>query len=107
MSGRYRHLITLQTRTEALDAHGEATLSYSTLGTAWAEVLAVSAREFLENQQIAAEVTHRFTFNHATAYEALTPSGRVVWDGRYFDIVHVIDKMGRARELEITARERI
>lgn len=105
MSGRFRHKITLQTRTETLDAYGHADLSYTTLASVWAEMLDVSAGERLQSAQVRAEVTHRFTFLHAAAYEVIGPADRVSYDGRTFDILHVLDKHGANRYLEITARE--
>lgn len=108
MSGRYRNLITLQQRVETVTAeYGEPTITYTELAKVWAEIKAVSAREALESQQVEADVTHRITFAYATAYEALTPADRVIHGSKTYEILHILDRQGRKRQFEISARERI
>ena len=107
MVGDKRHLLTLQTRTETLDALGEATPTYQDLAKVWGRLEAVSSKEQFESQQIRAEVSHRITIRYASAYAALKAEDRIVIGSRTFDIVTPIDKEGRRRELEITAMERL
>ena len=105
VSGRRRHLVTLQTRTETLNDLGEATLTYTDVGDVWAEKKSVSARERLMAQQVKADVTHRFVFGFADAYAAVGPEDRIVHDGVAYDIVSLMDRAGTRRDIEVTALE--
>lgn len=107
MVGNKRHLFTLQTRSSALDSHGEDILSYTTLAKAWGSLEAVSATEQLESQQIKATVTHKIMIRYGASYAGIAPQDRVILGTRTFDIVSVLDKDGRSHELELTVKERL
>jgi SPP1 family predicted phage head-tail adaptor len=107
MAGRRRHKLTLQSRAEALDAYGEATVTYTDLSSVWGSLEAVSGRERVESQQVQADVSHRIRIRYAAAYSGLTPKDRVLYGSRVFDIVAVVDKTGRDKEIEITALEQV
>ena len=107
MAGRRRHKLALETRTETLDAYGEATLTYAKLADAWGSVEAVSGTERVESQQVQAEVSHRIKIRYSTSYATLGPDDRVTYGTRTFDIVSIVDKTGKSSELEITALERL
>ena len=105
--GSKRHLVTLQTRSSALDSHGEDVLTYTTLATAWAEIKAVSSSERLESQQIKAEISHTIAIRYAASYAGIGAEDRIVYGSRTFDIVAPVDPDGRSRELEFTVKERL
>lgn len=107
MAGRRRHKLTLQTRIETPDSYGEPVLTYTTLAYAWGSVEAVSGRERLESQQVQADVSHRIKIRYATEYAGLSPEDRITVGSQVFDIVSVLDRDGRRREMEITALERL
>ena len=107
MSGRRRHLFTLETRSNALDAFGDPVVTYTILATAWGGLEAVGARERFESQQVKAEVSHRIKIRYASEYDALSAEDRVTLGARTFDIVKPMDRDGRTRELEILALERL
>jgi len=106
MIGGKRHLFTLERRAEALDDFGEASLTYTSIGTAWGSLEAIGARERFESQQVKAEVSHRITIRYTALAATLTAADRMTLATRTFDIVTPIDKDGRMRELEIVALER-
>lgn len=107
MSGRRRHLITLESRGTTLDSYGDETLTYTTLATAWAEIRMVSGNERFGAMQVQAEVTHRIRFDWTAAAAALTPKDRITYGSRTFDIISAADPTGRQRELEVLAVERV
>ena len=106
MVGKRRHLFTLETRVETLDALGDDVRTYTTLGTAWGSLEALSPKEKFESQQVRAEVSCRITIRHAAAYAGLKAQDRVTLGARIFDIVAPVDKDGRSVEIEILALER-
>ena len=107
MAGRHRHLLTLETRTDAVDSLGDAATTYSTAATAWGSLEAVSARERLESQQVNADVSHRAIVRYTAAAQALTAKDRVTLGSRVFDLVAPpLDRDGRRRELELILLER-
>lgn len=105
--GSKRHLVTLQTRSSALDSFGDDGLTYTDLATAWGKIEAVSGSERLESQQIKAEVSHTITIRYAASYASIGPQDRIVYGSRTFDIVSVLDIDGRSREIEFTVKERL
>ena len=107
MVGDKRHLLTFETRAEALDVYGEATLTYTTLATVWGKLEAVTARERFESQQNRSEVSHKITVRYGSSYAGLKAEDRITLGSRVFDIVQPIDREGRTRELEILALERL
>ena len=107
MSGRRRHLIYLQQRSEALDAYGDATLSYTALCSAWAQLESLSAQEQLVAMQTGAEITHRATIDWFPDAALLTPADRILHGSKYYDIQSVIDPDGRSRQLQLMLVERL
>ena len=109
MSGRRRHLLTLQSSAVATDAegYGDEVRSYTNLGTAWGSVEAVNSRERFESAQVKAEVSHRIKIRHSAKFAGLKAEDRIQLGARTFDIVKPMDKTGRSRELEILALERV
>ena len=109
MSGRRRHLLTMETSTRGLDGsgYGDETRTYTTLGTAWGSVEAVGSRERFESAQVKAEVSHRIKIRHSATFAGLAAEDRITLGARVFDIVKPMDKTGRSRELEILALERV
>ena len=105
MSGRYRNRFELQTRTETLDAYGDATLSYTLLMYAWGSLNATSATERNAVIGTEAESSHRIVLPYSDAASALTAADRIVLGTRTFDVVSIVDPDGRRRTLELTVRE--
>ena len=107
MMGNKRSLVTLETMTEgAADSFGEPTRTYTTLGTAWAQIVPLRPNERLLASQIDAQITHRIEIGWASEFAALSPKDRVTYDGRTFDIVGVVDPQDNNRELHLTVLER-
>ncbi len=107
MPGKYRHRATLQQRATTVDSYGEDVRTYTTLAKVWATLEAVTAREAFESQQVQADVTHRIKFRFAEAYlSGMNPEDRIVIDSRTFEIVSLLDRQGREREIEVIAVER-
>lgn len=107
MPGKYRHRATLEQRSETMDSYGEDTRTYTTLSKVFATLEAVTASERFESQQVQSDVTHRITFRFAETYLSnMGPKDRIIINSRTFEIVSLLDREGRERELEAICVER-
>lgn len=101
-AGRLRHRVTIQENVGSENNFGETVDDWQAVTTRWAAVDPLRGRERFEAQQISAEVSHRVTMRY---FADLTPTMRLVYDGRVLEIEAVIDVEERGRELELLCRE--
>ena len=103
-SGRMRHLITIQQRTETRDALGGSVWAWSTLATVWAEVRMAGTQERYVSSvdQDVATITHRVKIRYRSD---VGPLDRIQHDGRTLDIESAVDPDGRRAELVMMCRE--
>lgn len=94
-AGRLRHRVTFQERSVTLDAAGALAPGWVDVLTCWAEVRSVAGieRVAVEVEQARATLTHQITIRRPGL--ALRPSNRVLWKGRIFEIVSVLDPDNR------------
>lgn len=76
-AGSLRHRVAVQSKTEARDAHGGVTESWSTATTRWAKIEPAVGREFYYGQQVANDITHFVTIR---SYSSLTTSMRLLFE---------------------------
>ena len=100
--GELRHRVTIQEKTVTIDAYGGEVVTWGTVATVWAAVEPLSGREFLEGRRQENEINHRIRIRHR---EGLTPSMRVWWQSRAFDVETVIERESRRREIWLMCRE--
>lgn len=101
-AGDLRHRITIQQPTVAQDSYGEPVPTWSTFATVWAAAEPATGREYWANQQVTSELSVRFRIRHRTG---ITPSMRVSWDSRLFDIENIIPDPTNRREIHLMTRE--
>jgi SPP1 family predicted phage head-tail adaptor len=63
----------------------------------------MSGREYEESQKLRAETTYKISTRF---FRNITPNMRILYDGREFEIVSVLDLNERHEELQIIAVER-
>jgi len=80
-------------------AHKLALKEYSVAGF----VSPMSGREYEESQKLRAETTYKISTRF---FRNITPDMRILYDGREFEIVSVLDLNERHEELQIIAVER-
>jgi SPP1 family predicted phage head-tail adaptor len=102
-AGRYRHLITIEQNTPSRDASGYSTDAWTTFATAWAKIESMTGREYLGNEQVKSETTHKFIFRYI---DGVLPAMRISWDGRTFDIQSALNVDERDRHTVVMAVER-
>jgi len=103
-AGKLRHRITIQAEVNTRDSIGGVTKTHTDLATRWGGVAPLSGRELMVAQQTASMVTHMITMR---AYAGLNANNRLVYDGRYFNIVSVRDIDERGKVMIIMAEERV
>lgn len=97
-NGRKR--ITLQRGDTSRNALNEPIVTWSTLGSVWAGVADVSSKEMLAAQEVAATLSTRFTVRHSELTADLSPTDRLTYAGRVYNITAVRVKLDN-RWLEI------
>ena len=99
---RLRQRITIQQQSQTPDTGGGFSRSWGNVATVWAEVIPISGREVLANQQLQGQVTHRITIRYRSG---VTTAMRVAYEGRVFNIRSVLNIRERDDLLEILAEE--
>ena len=100
--GSMRHRVTIQYKVTTIDGYGGESITWTDLLTCWAAVEPLSGREFLEGRRLENEINHRIRIRYR---EGLTPSMRVIWGSRAFDVESVIERASRRREIWLMCRE--
>lgn len=93
--------VTLERQAGGVDELGQPLDEWAALGSCWASVQPLQGREFIAAQAAQSEVTTRITIRYRPG---ITPADRVVFDGKVFNIVSVIDKRSQHDELQLMCR---
>lgn len=87
------------------NALNEKILTWSTFRTVWANRRDVSGSEGYRAREVGAEITTRFRVRWSASMATVTPSDRVQYDGRVYEITAVRDVERREwREIDTVAR---
>lgn len=95
-AGALRHVVTIESVSNAANTFGEHTQTWSTATTRRASIEPLTVSEGTGVGQTRAEATHRMLIRY---YNGLSPkTNRVTWGGRTFGIVGVqhLDSFGKA-----------
>ena len=103
-AGELRHRVTIQQKSVTRNTFGEEVVTWQDVATVWAAIEPLRGREFFESQQVNAEVTTRIRIRYRPG---ITPTMRVVFGNRVFDIQAVINVDERNRELHLMCREEV
>lgn len=103
-AGRLNQRVTLQALSESRDATGQVVRSYSELGSAWAAVEPLRAREYAAAGRLGNDATHRVILRYRTD---LAVTGRIVLGSRTFAITEIRNPAEGRRELQVMVREMV
>ncbi|QGP56803.1 putative phage head-tail adaptor (plasmid) [Piscirickettsia salmonis] len=101
-AGLSRHRVTLQNNLIGANNYGEALDYWQDITTVWARVSPSAGRELFSAQQFYHEISQTVTLRYRPD---VTPSLRLVFDSRYFEILSVINPDERNRELILACKE--
>ena len=100
--GKLRHRVILQEYISSKDSFGAEVETWSDIATVWASIEPLSGREYFAAQQINAEVSAKITIRYRASVK---PTMRVLFEGRIFEILSVINTEEKKRELILMCRE--
>jgi SPP1 family predicted phage head-tail adaptor len=105
-AGRLRHKVSVQSRSQSLNSYGEPSNSFSqvTDGSVWASIEPLTGGENPTGDSREAVVSHKIVMRYM---ENVSPTYRIVFGSRVFDVVSVINKDERNIGLELMCRERL
>jgi len=97
-SGRLRHRLILQSRSESRDTYGGAVTTWSTEATVWGAIEPLSGREYFANQQTQSEARVRVVIRYQSSIDE---TWRVKHGGKYYEIVDVLNHDERNRMMTL------
>ena len=104
--GELKQRITLQRRSITQSSSGEPTETWTDLGTRWANVTPLSAKEYQLAQQTNADITHKVTIRYTNNFTPTT-TDRFIYNGRTFHIDSIINVDEANTEYQIMAKEQV
>ena len=94
-AGDLNRVITFQQRNTDKDSFGQQSTTWTDYLTARAEIEQLSGSELVSAQALMAETTHRITVRYRPS---ITASLRVIYQGRVFNVLSVIDEFTADRK---------
>lgn len=106
-AGRLRHRLTFQDKTVSRDGYGAEDITWTDSFTVWGSVEPLMAREYLDQRQQQAEVTHRVRIRYRSGVK---PSMRIQFDldsrdAQYLEIESIIEPYVRGTEMQLMCVE--
>lgn len=102
--GPLRHRVTIQQACEEQAASGAVTIEWKDVVHRWAQVQPVTGREIISGQQVRAEISHRVWMRYQPGI-VITPKERLMFGDRVFNILSIINRNEKDRELELLCTE--
>ncbi len=103
--GEKRHKISIQSPATTPDAAGQETVTYTEVEAPFAYIGPLRGRERFTAQQVRSDLAARVVVRYSSNYSSIGPDWRIVYGSRTFDVLEVINRDERDRELEILVRE--
>jgi len=100
--GLLRHTVTIQQRAAGTDASGAANGDWTDFATVHAAMWPLRGKELYAAQEYASSVEVRFRIRYLAG---VLPNMHVVWGGRVFEVLYVIDPELRHITLDLMCRE--
>ena len=105
-AGGLRHRITIEKPSYVRDSVGEPSLTWSAIGTVWADIQPVRARELIAGGKEKTEITHKVIIRYSsTLASQLDEACRILFGSRILSIVGVINTGERNQMIELACIE--
>ena len=101
-SGRYRHRITIQKKTEARDAIGGTVETWTTDFSRWGHIRPLSGREVFEAEQLQTRQSHMISLRFTAS---ISTQNRILFQSTLFHIMSVKNPDVRKRVTELGCME--
>ena len=102
LENKFRHRLTLQSKTVTRNAYGEEVITWTNEKTVWGSIEPLSGREYFQAQQVQSKVTHKVSIRY---YTGLRTDWRILFGSRIFDIVSALNIEERNREMVLYCTE--
>lgn len=105
-SGKFRQRVQLQApnQTEVFDSFGQPVVTWTTLGTYWAQVSPLTGHELVSARQVKAQASLKVRIRYQ-GQVSVSPENRLVLNGRTLGLIDVRNIEERNRVYEMTAYE--
>jgi SPP1 family predicted phage head-tail adaptor len=101
-AGERDKYIGIQAPTKTRGSDGSESITYSTIGYAWAKITPLTGREYYNAKQVNSEITHEIVMPYRSVFRM---DYRISYKGRYFNIISGIDFAERGEELVLKCKE--
>lgn len=102
MIGSLNKRITIQAPTKTSDSMGGFTIVWTDIDTVFAAIWPVSAKERIQNSAVTTTITHRIRIRYRRVFRS---GWRIFYNGRYFNIVSIVDPNEAHEWLDILCEE--
>lgn len=96
--------IEIQKQSSEKDEYGELVPGWIAFKNVWAEVRPVTGKSFFSAQQINSEITHQVIIRYT---EGVKPSMRIIYKGREFEILYVMNYNEANEAIQMLCKELI
>jgi len=103
-AGLLNKRISIQERVETQDSFGEAKPTWTEVLSTFASIYPVRGTERYMSMEKHATATHEINIRFT---ELISPKHRIVYQGRAFDVVSVLNLGERNKQLKIIAKENV
>lgn len=103
-AGRLKHRGKIQQASEVANSFGEMVPTWADALTRYCSINPLSGQELFAAQQVQAEVTHKIKMRYTAG---LTPKMRLVYAGRVFNFLNILNTDEENYELTILAKEEV
>jgi SPP1 family predicted phage head-tail adaptor len=100
--GDLRHRVVLQRKEITEDELKQQSEAWVDIATVWSAIEPLSGREYFAAKQVNAEVSAKITIRYR---KDVSPDMRVIYDGRIFEVLSVINPKERRESLVLMCRE--
>ena len=102
-AGKLRHRISIERAIETQDSsYNEAVLQWVLFAEVSANIIPLSGRELIRAKQVELETDTEITIRYL---DGLSPKMRIVYRGRFFEILNIINTEERNREIHLLCSE--
>lgn len=99
--GKLNRKIQIKVKVSERDAYGVELIAYKNIGSAWAQVIPVSGREYFAAHQFIPESTVKFRIRYRCDFDE---SALITYEGVDYDILHLCE-IGNKDGIEILAKK--
>ena len=101
-AGKLRDRVTIQSKSVVRDTYGAETITWSDVATVWAAVEPVTGREYLQQEQVRAQVTVKIRIRYRSG---ITPTMRAIYGTHVYNIEAVLEDLNTRRESTLMCSE--